>query len=274
MKIYSQAPLPFMGQKRRWIAEFKRTLPVFDDCYIFVDLFGGSGLLSRAAKDVRPDARVVYNDYDDYHVRIENISRTNDLLSRIRALVGDYPKNKMIKGKLRTDILDVIEKETKAGFVDFITLSSGLLFSMNYATDFESFAKQGLYNTLKLSDYDASGYLEGLEIVKQDYRDLYIEFLDHPAVCYFVDPPYLSTETTAYMMSWRLGCYLDVLKVLKGSNYFYFTSNKSSIIELCDWLGKNAGFEDPFKGATMKTVTSHMNYAAKYTDIMLYKRKF
>ncbi len=263
-----------MGQKRRWIAEFKRILPAFNDCYVFVDLFGGSGLLSRAVKDVRPDARVVYNDYDDYHVRIQNIPRTNELLNRIRSTLEDYPKDKMIRGDLRNEVLKLIEDERETGYVDYITLSSGLLFSMNYATDFNTFAKQGLYNTVKSSDYNADNYLDGLEVVKKDYRDLYIDFLDRPAVCYLVDPPYLSTESTAYRMSWKLGNYLDVLKVLNGSNYFYFTSNKSSIVELCDWLGKNAGFNDPFKGATMKMVDSRMNYAAKYIDIMLYKKKY
>lgn len=66
MKIYTQAPLPFMGQKRRWNSAFKTALENYEDCHTFVDLFGGSGLLSHFTKTVRPDARVVYNDFDGY----------------------------------------------------------------------------------------------------------------------------------------------------------------------------------------------------------------
>ena len=61
-KNYSQAPLPFMGQKRKWNRDFKRILKTeFADCDIFVDLFGGSGLLSHFAKTERPDTTVIYN---------------------------------------------------------------------------------------------------------------------------------------------------------------------------------------------------------------------
>ena len=46
-KNYTQAPLPFQGQKRKWNGDFKQALRHFDDCNVFVDLFGGSGLLSH-----------------------------------------------------------------------------------------------------------------------------------------------------------------------------------------------------------------------------------
>lgn len=59
MKSYNQAPLPFQGQKRKFITEFKKDLKSFEDVQIVVDLFGGSGLLSHAAKEVLPNARVI-----------------------------------------------------------------------------------------------------------------------------------------------------------------------------------------------------------------------
>lgn len=86
--VYISAPLPFQGQKRRFIGEFRKALSQFPDAATFVDLFGGSGLLSHVAKRERPDARVIYNDFDDFHLRLENIPRTNALLARIRNSVG------------------------------------------------------------------------------------------------------------------------------------------------------------------------------------------
>lgn len=98
-KTYSRAPLPFVGQKRMFVSEFKKILKHFDDKTIFVDLFGGSGLLSHITKRERPDAVVIYNDHDNYRGRLENIGRTNTLLeisvnSRdISPQSEDYRKN-------------------------------------------------------------------------------------------------------------------------------------------------------------------------------------
>jgi len=89
---------------------------------------------------------------------------------------------------------------------------------------------------------------------------------------FLVDPPYLSTDVSTYSNYWKLANYLDVLNVLKGTSYFYFTSNKSNIIELTDWIELNLGAENPFKGATKKEVNARVNHNAGYTDIMLWKR--
>ena len=67
---YSQAPLPFVGQKRMFASEFRKVLKRFSDRTVFVDLFGGSGLLSHITKRERPDATVIYNDHDNYRERL------------------------------------------------------------------------------------------------------------------------------------------------------------------------------------------------------------
>ena len=108
-KFFNQAPLPFMGQKRRWCKDFKQALSEFNECTVFVDLFGGSGLLSRMVADTRPDAAVVYNDYDGYSKRIANIPRTNQLIADIRNLLVDHPQDKIIKDPIRSSILERIK---------------------------------------------------------------------------------------------------------------------------------------------------------------------
>lgn len=59
---YVQAPLPFQGQKRRFLKPFKEALNEFPADAVYIDLFGGSGLLSHTVKDYYPDAKVIYND--------------------------------------------------------------------------------------------------------------------------------------------------------------------------------------------------------------------
>lgn len=271
MKKYTQAPLPFMGQKRRFLNDFKEALKQYDDAVVFVDLFGGSGLLSHVVKRERPDARVVYNDFDDYHVRIANVERTNALLADVRTIVASEPKDKKLSDKIKKAVLDRVKRDDNTGFVDYITLSSSLLFAMNYATSYDELCKQTMYNCVRQNGYNCAEYLDGLEIVKQDYKQLFEFWRHHPAVVFLIDPPYLSTEVGTYSGYWKLKDYLDVLHTLKNTNYFYFTSNKSSIIELCDCLENNYSAHNPFHGAQRKEVAARMNHNSSYTDIMLYK---
>ena len=271
--IYQQAPLPFMGQKRKFIKAFKQVLSAYSDDVTIVDLFGGSGLLSHVAKREKPNATVVYNDYDNYQRRIAAIPRTNALLARIRAITDKLPRGKMIRQPHRDEILRLIAAEEQSGFVDYITLSSSILFSMKYANNMEELKKETFYSTTRRSDYDATGYLDGLTIVRRDYKALFTEYRDMPNVLFLVDPPYLSTDVGTYSMSWKLADYLDVLTVLQGHDFIYFTSNKSQIIELCEWIGSNRIDRNPFANASRVDVNATINYNSKYTDIMLYKAR-
>lgn len=271
IKNYTSAPLPFMGQKRRFLTHFKSGLNTFKTANTFVDLFGGSGLLSHTVKRTRPEARVIYNDYDDYHLRLLNVERTNQILNYIRPLVKDCKPDKKLPESIKQTIIEYLHTQEQTGYVDYITLSSSLLFSMNYSTTLSDFAKQTMYNCVRKSNYNVTGYLDGLEVVKYDYKELFDKFKGRKDVVFLVDPPYLSTEQSTYKNYWRLANYLDVLNTLKDTNYFYFTSDKSSIIELCDWLEKNLEATNPFKGAVKYEMPVKVNHNAGYTDIMLCK---
>lgn len=274
-KLYLSAPLPFMGQKRMFAKEFIKVLEQFTDKSVFVDLFGGSGLLSHIIKHQRPDATVVYNDYDGYRRRLESIPQTNALLADLRAIAKDIPRHKPITGAARERILErIIREEQQVGYVDFITISSSLMFSMKYQLSVEGMKKETLYNNIRKADYQlCPDYLDGLTITSCDYKELFLRYKDVSDVVFLVDPPYLSTDVCTYKMYWRLSDYLDVLTVLNGHSFVYFTSNKSSIVELCQWMGKNRTLGDPFEGCVKSEFNAHMNYSAKYTDIMLYKKQ-
>lgn len=114
--------------------------------------------------------------------------------------------------------------------------------------------------------------MDGVEIVKQDYRELFEQYKDVSGAVFLVDPPYFSTEVGAYKCYWRLADYLDVLKILQGKSYVYFTSNKSQIVELIDWFTRTQFNSNPFEGAERREFNVTINHNSKYTDIMLYKR--
>jgi len=160
--IYTQAPLPFVGQKRMFASEFRKVLKRFDDKTIFVDLFGGSGLLSHITKRERPDAVVIYNDHDNYRERLENIDRTNTLLADLRVMAKGYPRHKMISGSMRESFLERIRQDDRTGFVDYLTLSSSLLFSMKYVLNLEELEKQTFTTNYGKVTTGATAILTGL----------------------------------------------------------------------------------------------------------------
>lgn len=270
-KQYLSAPLPFQGQKRMFVREYINVLQQFPDGTTFVDLFGGSGLLSHIAKCQKPHSTVVYNDFDGYRQRLEALPVTNALLAELRQIV-DVPRHKPILGEAKERVLSCVRKyERDYGYVDYITLSSSVLFSMKYKMNYEELSKETLYNNVRMTDYPpCQDYLDGLTIMSADYREVFNRYKDVPDVVFLVDPPYLSTDAKTYSMYWKLSDYLDVLTVLDSHRFIYFTSNKSSIVELCDWMGQHPHIGDPFQNCERREFNAHMNHNASYTDIMLY----
>jgi len=270
---YNQAPLPFQGQKRKFVKIFAEKIETLPDDTIFVDLFGGSGLLSRAAKDTKPMCRVIYNDYDDYHLRIANIANTNKLIAEIRGITGSMPRFQRLSSDVKEKILTVIAKhEQDVGYVDYITISSSIMFSSKYVLSLDGLRKESFYNSVKKQDYDrASGYLDGLEICKCDYMRLFDEFKNNEKAFFICDPPYLNTDVTTYKMNWTLRDYLRVLNCLRASQFAFFTSEKSSLVELLEWLEDKFSYNNPLKTSNEYRIRTTVNCTAGYEDIMLLK---
>lgn len=275
LKRYKNAPLPFQGQKRNFVEPFVgklKELSQNQDIKVVVDLFGGSGLLAHTAKRILPKCKVIYNDYDDFSARLRNVESTNELLADIRTLLRDFPREKRLGEACKNDILARIEEEDKNRFVDYITLSSSLLFSANYVTNLDELKASTLYNNVKQNNYDinAAEYLHGLEIVKCDYLELFNQYKDVPNVLFIVDPPYLTTDTKTYLSDkyWKLSDFLNVINVLNQSNFVFFTSNKSSLNELCEWLNINHNINNPFENADLKMHETRLNPNSKYIDMM------
>ncbi|MEQ3501135.1 DNA adenine methylase [Tenacibaculum sp. SSH1-16] len=271
-KQHKSSPLPFQGQKRNFIKNFKEELKKYPEDAIYIDLFGGSGLLSHTVKQQNSKAKVIYNDYDNFKKRLNAIPETNKLLSKIRGLVEDIPNKKAIPDNIKFKILDIVTESDRNGYVDYISLSANLLFSMNYVQNLEDFRKQRFYNRVRKTNYDASNYLSGVTFVKYDYKELFEKYKNESNVVFLVDPPYLSTDCSTYNNYWKLSDYLDVLKVLMNTNYFYFTSNKSSVVELCEWIETNTGGKNPFNNAKVIYHYNNTTHNTGYTDIMLHKK--
>ena len=269
-KTYSTPPLPFRGNKRYFVKEFRKVLQNLTDIDVVVDLFGGSGLLSRAAKDVLPHARVIYNDFDGYFKRLENIERTNEIFGYIIPIIDGVDTLKRVPEDRRKKIIDFLSEQEKKGFVDYITIAPGLLWSGQFATTLEQLTKHPFYNGIRRSPYSAEGYLDGLDVTCKDFRELFEEYKNREKVLFLLDPPYLQTDMDSYHNSdfWTLGETLDVVRMMMGSKFIFFTSDKSDIPELLDWLSENTSGFDFVKKAEIHKRTNYSDKIHHYEDYM------
>ena len=269
--IIYKSPLPFQGQKRFFIKEFKNVLEKIQGVKIVVDLFGGSGLLSRIAKDTLTGAKVVYNDFDNYRQRLENIKTTNKILKDIGLILKDYKKKERVRPEDKNKILDVFLKyEKNKSFVDYITLSSSVLFSSQYANSLEEMKKQTMWNRLIFEYNEAKDYLNGLEVVSCDYKALFDKYKNEDGVLFLFDPPYLTTDVKSYknVNYWTLIDYLDILLLTKCNNFIFFTSNRGSLIDLTEWMNDNFNVKI-LRGEIIERKNAPSKDAS-YTDYMIY----
>lgn len=269
-KIFRKPPLPFIGNKNKWHNEIKEVLIENRGKFTtVVDLFGGSGLISHWAKAYCPDCRVIYNDYDNYSGRLEKINNTNYILQEMNVLLKDVPKNGKLLNSERDIVMDFLFKQPTDS--DWETITRTLLYSPNYVSNINDLVGKTLYCKRIAGVYDASGYLDDIEIVRMDWKDLYNLYKDETNILFIADPPYMTTDCKLYYNSnfIRLRDYLDVVDISNADRYIYFSSEKSGIIELYDYL--NAKHElEYFKN----TVRKHKNISCvnlNYDDIMIYK---
>lgn len=231
---YTKAPLPFQGQKRRWVNELEELAKSLPSGSVVVDLFGGSGLCAHVVKNVRPDLRVIWNDYDDYQSRLNQIGDTNAVADELRDVLASFPRNAKIP--VGTDeynrVLEILRSAKSEG-LDMETIVSWVTFSANNKTEVNE--NTALYNNITTGTYNADEYLFGVERVSASHEDV-LRDVPSDAVL-VVDPPYLSTDMSRYGQRgdgvyWGLVDHLRLLSKVSRYRYVYFHSSKSEVVAL------------------------------------------
>lgn len=274
---YTTAPLPFAGQKRRWLKQIEPIIRSLPSNTTFVDVFGGSGLVSRLCKDIHPAARVIYNDYDNYSERLRHIAETEQLRQDIISVLAPIKHNARVPDEYKTLVLRVIQAhQDRYHYVDWITLSGWLLFTNNFAYSLEDLASRGFYahpSRTALSDADASErYLRGLEIVSVDYRELLSAHKDASNTILILDPPYLSTECSGYRgSSWSCDDYLDLLTSMPTNNYLYFSSTKFDFVPFLRRTSAAWGYQHPFVAAQVLCRSNPFGSGGANPEVLYYK---
>ncbi|MHB71485.1 DNA adenine methylase [Campylobacter jejuni] len=277
--IYKKAPLPFQGQKKYFLKKFDECLNEFLNNYkgnlkdlIFIDAFGGSGLLSHNIKTKIPEAKVIWSDFDNYQRRLDEIPFTNELLKHFEIL-RKYKKGEKISNEDKEFLLSKIKEQKKLrGFVDYITISSIIAHSASVLKKYEEFEKSSWFFKGAMLKKDASGYLDGVQRVSVDFKELLNEYKENKNAIFVLDPPYLQTSTDGYKDNfYTLKDFLELVSLTR-TPYVFFSSEKSHILEFVNWDLKQND-KSIFKDFKIKEAHhSKSSVEQKYTkDYLIYK---
>lgn len=210
----TKAPLPFAGQKRNWVKEIKTIIAQLPPDTTFIDVFGGSGLIARMCKDVHPHARVIYNDHDHYAERLRHIAETEELRCSLCDALEEQKIARCASIKDKRIVVDVVQKHlSRYGYVDWITLSSWVLFTNNFARSIEELEKEGLWfrvSRTALSAASAERWLQGLEIIHEDWSEVVRRYKNTPTPFLFSIRPISEPAATGM----PIGCGQSMITVL------------------------------------------------------------
>ncbi len=274
-KLYKQAPLPFVGQKRFFLPHFRNIVNEYingdGEGWTIIDVFGGSGLLSNNAKHCKPNARVIYNDFDNYSERLKFIADNN----RLRRLLYDVLKHEP-RRKLSKPIIEDVKRIIYDfdGKIDIRALSNWLLFTGNHAQDIDDLFSFTLYNNIRKSDYpSADDYLTGVEIVNQSYEQLLPQFSNQEKVLLLLDPPYVCTEQGSYKDDRYFGMvqFLELMEFVRPP-YVFFGSTKSELLDYLQFVKTHKPIEWQRLGGDFCKISFNatINHSASYEDNLIY----
>jgi len=243
--IYKRAPLPLRGNKTKWIKDlikyFVRNHDKFED-FVFIDVFGCSGIISSLLAKLYPNNKVIYNDFDYYTKLLTkpNIDRLNELRTKIYNIAQNYEQ------KINDDDSNKIRYLIKRYYPNFENnnklkniFAAWLMFN---ATDFK--LNSPFYNRLPKNNYsyvDINDYLPDNVIIEHlEYKDLinkYKPILNKSLL--ILDPPYLGTSKEFYNKEWNLKDTYNILKLCIKYKCLLFEANTSNVIRLIKTISPN-----------------------------------
>ena len=274
--FYNSAPLPFFGQKRAFLKLFYECLRHFSPHATYLDLFGGSALLSHNLKQFYPEARVIYNDHDNFMGRIENLKKTNAIIDELR----EYGVQRGIKyaqrleKEERAEVYAIFQAHEERGeLIDYATLGASLLFSARRVNNLKELMGGSIYWRIPKKNYpQPHDYLEGVERVSGDFRAVYEAHKDARELVLVCDPPYLSTLQNAYGKEWfRVEDFLNLMDIVERHPFIFFSSERSEFYALVKYLTRKK-----INGGSLLNITPYaqrrgaLTARAHYVDNLYY----
>lgn len=119
MLYYQKPPLCFQGNKKNVINYLGELIKIYkrfmesnslkQKDIIFLDCFGGSGLLSHFFKYHFRNSQVIWNDFDNYQKRLDNIPLTNEIASKLKPILDKYKTCEALSDSDKNTIIEILE---------------------------------------------------------------------------------------------------------------------------------------------------------------------
>lgn len=206
---YLESPIFYMGNKYKLL---KQLIPLFpNECDVFLDLFGGSGVVSM---NYQGKKKTIYNEFNDNIVNLvkimvqnkpenldiyfkqkikqynlENCSiKATDRINKI-----GYERRKDNYNKLREDYNNTINRDYKDLFL-LACYSINHLIRFNKNNQFNASSGADAYNEKNYKKIcDMNNQFKNIEILNKNCFDIDFSELNENDFVY-CDPPYLNTE--------------------------------------------------------------------------------
>lgn len=206
---YLESPIFYMGNKYKLL---KQLIPLFPkQCDTFLDLFGGSGVVSMNYQGTR---KTIYNEFNGnivnlVKIMVENKPQELDIYFKDKIKQYDletcniksvdkigkagYERRKDNYNKLRYDYNNSINKDYRDLFL-LACYSINHLIRFNKDSQFNASSGKGTYNEKRYKKIcDMNEQFKNIEIFNKNCFDIDFSLLEKGDFVY-CDPPYLNTE--------------------------------------------------------------------------------
>lgn len=239
-ELYVRSPLNHLGNKYRIINRLNDVFDIFDEQYVFVDVFGGSGVVGVNSKF----DSIIYNEYDEYLFEINKVLFFNDpseILKKLNRIIRRYDLNSEVEDykENKDNYLRLRNNFNRATDFDVFKLITLVLFGFNSQIRFNSkgefnipLGKSGLNltrsnNLLKFNKSAMSKHIEMYNLDFEVFVRKIIKKFDNKKILFYFDPPYLISNAT-YNSNWDRNSeerLINVLKLLNSEGYPFVLSN-------------------------------------------------
>lgn len=273
---FHQAPLPFCGQKRNFLKHFisvlHENIPGEGHGWTIVDVFGGSGLLAHHARQAKPAAKIIYNDFDGYTERLKHIDDINQLRRILAEITKDIPRYHRLPDSIKIKVIQAIQNFK--GYIDCRVLNTWLMYGTQQESSIEKIFQKCMYNCVKTSDYpDSKDYLNDVDIVSESFEILMPKHMNNAKTLFILDPPYVSTMQGSYRQTHYFGM-IEFLKLMEFVRppFIFFSSTKSEVMQYLQFLleGKLPKHENFINFKNIK-LQAKISKNISYEDNMIYK---
>ena len=264
-------PLPFVGNKTRYVQFYDVINNIPEDITDVYDMFGGSLYCGYYVKCTHPNMRVHINTYgSNYLWRLKQFKRTREILGELRGMIATKMGKKMNDREVHIvrEYIEGLEDD-----VDWETLSCYLCYKTNNQSTTKEYLlkkqdSQWYMSIPKKLDRIEKRIKEYLRVINscELFECNYFDYkfgTDTEHNLYIIDPPYINTKNPTYeFIDYK--SLLDIMTIIfTDKKHIYFGSNRNPILDLIGCLiSKGLLNSKIFK-------TIRKNSHVRYIDIMI-----